>query len=388
MLAATGFIAATDLLVAAAQAHGRFLHSGLQGSVFNVVMIGAALGFGAGYGVNALAVGFVVGSAARLLVQLPAVRAAGLRLRPRLAMRDADVREALRLAPPILLGSAVVNVNTLVDRAVGSGQGEGTIAALNFGWRIVTLADTLLVATVAFALYPAFSALGAADQRADLRQLVQRSLRVMLVVLAPIAVVLAVAAKPVVQLVYGHGDFDAAAVNLTALAVAWYAGGTVGLGLRVIASRACYAVGDGRTPVTVAVVAMTVNLVGDLTIGVAYGVPGLAASTTASLLVGAGLLLFLLARRHDGVDLRSLSMAGLRIAVAAAASGLVGAAVAGSIDSGGSAWRSVGELAAVGALMLGTYAAGLVALRGGDLIEIGAIVRGRWPVDRRSRPRV
>jgi len=155
VLAATVFIAATDILVAAAQAHGRFLHSGLQGSVFNVVMIGAALGFGARYGVNALAIGFVVGSSARLLVQLPAVRAAGLRLRPRLAVRDSDVREAFRLAPPILLSSAVVNVNTLVDRAVGSGQGEGTIAAINFGWRIVTLADTLLVATVAAALYPA-----------------------------------------------------------------------------------------------------------------------------------------------------------------------------------------------------------------------------------------
>jgi len=210
----------------------------------------------------------------------------------------------------------------------------------------------------------------------------------MLVVLVPIAVILTVAAEPVVQLVFGHGDFDAAAVELTTLAVAWYAAGTVGLGLRVIASRACYAVGDGRTPVTVAIVAMTVNLAGDLTVGVAYGVPGLAASTSASLVVGAGLLLFLLSRRHDAVDLRSLSRAGLRIAAAATASALVGTAVSGSIDAGGSAWRSLGELAVVGALMLGIYAGGLAALRGGDLTDIGSILRGRWPVHRRSRPRV
>ncbi|MDQ3481305.1 MAG: oligosaccharide flippase family protein, partial [Actinomycetota bacterium] len=212
VLVATVFIAATDILAAAAQAHGRFFHSGLQGIPFNLVMIGAAVGFGASLGIHALAMGFVVGSAVRLLVQLPAVRAARLRLRPRLDLRDSDFLEVRRLAPPILLSSAVVNVNTLVDRAVGSAQGEGTIAALSFGWRIVTLVDTMLVVSVAAALYPAFSALGAPDRRDDLRALVDRSLGVMLVILAPVVALLTVAAEPIVTLIFGRGDFDATAI--------------------------------------------------------------------------------------------------------------------------------------------------------------------------------
>jgi len=116
-LGAAALVAATDILAAAAQSHGRFFHSGAQGVAFNLVMIAAAAAFGARYGIAAVAVGFVVASAARLAIQLPAVRRIGLRLRLRLDLRDADFREVLRLTPALLVGSAVVNVNTLVDRA-------------------------------------------------------------------------------------------------------------------------------------------------------------------------------------------------------------------------------------------------------------------------------
>ncbi|OMQ12913.1 virulence factor MviN, partial [Modestobacter sp. VKM Ac-2676] len=83
VLVAALFIAGTDILAAAAQAHGRFFGSGIQGVPFNLVMIGAAVWLGPRWGAEALAVGFVVGSAVRLLTQLPAVRAVGIRLRPR-----------------------------------------------------------------------------------------------------------------------------------------------------------------------------------------------------------------------------------------------------------------------------------------------------------------
>lgn len=379
VLVATVFIAATDILAAAAQAHGRFFHSGLQGIPFNLVMIGAAVGFGASLGIHALAMGFVVGSAVRLLVQLPAVRAARLRLRPRLDLRDSDFLEVRRLAPPILLSSAVVNVNTLVDRAVGSAQGEGTIAALSFGWRIVTLVDTMLVVSVAAALYPAFSALGAPDRRDDLRALVDRSLGVMLVILAPVVALLTVAAEPIVTLIFGRGDFDATAIRMTSIAVVGYAAGAVGLGVRVIASRACFAVGDSRSPVVIAIISMVVNVVGDLTLGVAYGIPGLAASTSASLALGAAMLVFMLGRRHQGVSLRVIMAATLRVGAAALIAGVVCVAFGlGAGQAGADTTAVIGRLALTGAVILSVYVAVLVALRSPELRDLVFVVRDRF----------
>lgn len=379
VLASTVFIAATNILAAAAQAHGRFFHSGVQGVPFNLVMIAAAAWFGSEHGVRALAVGFVVGSAARFAVQLPAVRAAGLRLRPRLALTDPDFREVMRLAPPMLVGTAVVNVNTIVDRAVGSAQGEGVIAALSFGWRIVTLADTLLVVTVAAALYPAFSAVGTPERRHELRGLVGRALSVMLVLLAPVVALLVVAAEPIVRLVFGRGDFGDTAVRLTSTAVVAYAVSAVGIGVRSISSRACFAVGDSRTPVLVAVVSMGVNIVGDLTLGVAYGIPGLAASTSLSLLVGALLLVVLLGRRHGAAPLRSLAVTTARVGVAAAGAGVAAAlAVAALPFSGTGAGPDLGRLSVAGAVLGGVYVAALLAMRSSELRELVAVVRRRF----------
>jgi len=134
VLVATVLIAGTNVLAAVAQAHGRHFWSGVQGVPFNVVMIVAAAAFGPRYGVRALAVGFVVGSGLRLVAQ----RSLGVRLLPSFAVRDRGFREIARLMPFLLIGSAIGNVNTLVDRAVGSAAGEGTIAALNYGWRVHT----------------------------------------------------------------------------------------------------------------------------------------------------------------------------------------------------------------------------------------------------------
>jgi len=79
VLAATVLIAGTNLLAAAAQAHRRFFWAGVQGIPFNLVMIAAAAVLGPRYGVAALAVGFVAGSAARLLCQLVPLRRIGVR---------------------------------------------------------------------------------------------------------------------------------------------------------------------------------------------------------------------------------------------------------------------------------------------------------------------
>lgn len=378
VLVSTVFIAATNILAAAAQAHGRFFGSGVQGLPFNVVMIVAAAGFGA-LGIEALAVGFVVGSAARLAVQLPAVRAVKLRLRPRLHLRDPDLAEVWRLAPPILLSTAVVNVNMLVDRAVGSTQGEGTIAALNFGWRVVTLVDALLVVTVAAALYPAFSTLGTSERRSELRDLVGRSLGVMLVLLAPAVVLLMVSAEPIVTLIFGRGDFDALAIRATSIAVIGYAVSAAALGVRVIASRACFAMGDGRTPVLVAIVAMAVNVVGDLTIGVAYGIPGLAASTSLSLLLGATLLVVLTGRRHSAVPLRDIAAATCRVTFAGLAAGATCVLVdTARLLPGTETVAVLGGLAIDCGLVVGVYVGALLFMRSTELRELRRLLRERF----------
>lgn len=393
VLVATVLIAATNVLAAVAQSHRRFFWAGIQGVPFNLVMILAAALFGPRYGIVALAGGYVVGSAARLLTQLLPLRALGVRLVPILDGRDPGLRTIGRLVPPLLIGSAVGNVNTLVDRAVASLQGEGTIAALSYGWRLASLGDTLVVASLVAVLYPAFGAASAPAARPELRRLVARGLTALTLVLVPAVACLIVAAVPVVALIYGRGNFQPEAVAMTATALVWYAPALLAVAWVEVVTRAFYSLGDSRTPVAVALLAVAVNVAGDVTLGLAFGIPGIAASTVLSLVVAAMANTALLAHRHHAIDLRPVTAMVARLGVIGVAVGAIAASTSAVLQSGPAPTSAGGEalvgLAAVGFVVTVTYAGALAVLRvpEGDLLWHGLRrASGRLRSRRRHTP--
>ena len=329
VLIATVLIAGTNLLAAAAQAHRRFFWSGVQGIPFNLIMIISAVWFGPRYGVVALAVGFVVGSAARLGCQLVPLRALKLRLRASLHVHDPGFRAIAILVPPLLLGSALGNVNTLVDRAVGSMVGEGTISALGYAWRLISLGETLLVASLLTALYPAFGSAAGARDLNEMRRLVGRGLATTATVLFPVCGFLLIGAGPLVALI-----------------------------------------------------AMAVNVVGDLTLGLAFGIAGLASSTSLSVIFAAAANTWLLHRRHGAVDLVSLGGMMGRTAVAAAAATGVGGVINWLLRSvaGDGPVAGLFLLSSVGVAVVVVFVAVLFALRAPErrlLAEAMEVVRLR-----------
>lgn len=357
VLIATVLVAGTDLLAALSQAHGRFAWSSLQGVPFNIIMITAAGLFGPRYGISALAVGFVIGSCARLLFQLPPLRSLGTRVRPRWNLREPGFREIARLVPALLVGSAVGNINVLVDRAVGSTLEEGAITALSYGWRLVNLPETLLIASLLVPLYPALSA--AAGNTAEVRRLVGRGLSVTVTVLTPLCVVLAVAAGPLVEVAFGRGAFSPEDSGATASAVIWYVPALLALGCRQVVVSASYALGDSRAPVVVAVIAMVINIVGDILLAPVMGLAGIALATSVSLGSAALANAWLLYRRHEGLHL------GAAAALLARAVGLAAAATAAGLGVhvllvGVPALVTAGVIAVA---VCGIYGLGLVLLR-------------------------
>lgn len=134
--------------------------------------------------------------------------------------------------------------------------------------------------------------------------------------------------------------------------------------------RTYYALGDTRTPVVFAVLGMTINVIGDLTVGRAFGLLGIAASTTASFLFVAVGQVVALHVRHHAVDLRALLPRALRSTLAAV--GVVASLTAlvriWPEPAGG--WSSNAVLLAVAmAIGGGVYVAVLALLNGPELGE-------------------
>src|SRR5690606_7389663 len=141
-------------------------------------------------------------------------------------------------------------------------------------------------------------------------------------------VLLAVVPERVVSLAFGRGGFDDEAVAATATAVVWLLPALLAVGWRQVVVSASYAVGDTRGPVAISVVAMVVNVVGDLTLAPVLGVPGIVLSTSVSLLLAAVLTSRQLARHHGLISPRTARGQLSRAVVSGLGAGVLGALAA------------------------------------------------------------
>jgi putative peptidoglycan lipid II flippase len=132
----------------------------------------------------------------------------------------------------------------------------------------------------------------------------------------------------VVELLLGYGEFDRAAVQLTADTLLLFLLGLAAHSIIAVLTRAFYARQDTRTPMVAAVLAVVINttlavlLVGNL------GLPAIGLSIAAAAWLEALVLLLVLRRREGpGLDLGSLAAFLVRVGAAAVLAGAATAVV-------------------------------------------------------------
>ena len=365
MLAAPILFGVSGVVMGILNARQHFLLPALAPSFLNLSLIGAAWLLAPRMGVRALALGYTVGAALHLAVQLPGLVRVGARYRPLLTLRDPGVREVLRLMAPRVLGLAAVQLNFLVNTNLASWLGEGAVSALNYAWLLMLLPQGVFAQAVATAAFPTFAAQSARGERERMRQTLATTLRVVFFLTIPAAVGLLVLGRPLVALLFERGAFGTISTEAVAWALAFYALGLVGhAGIEIVA-RAFYALRDTWTPVWVGGLAMALNVVLSLALMAAFawaGLPphsGLALANSSAALLEMVWLLVLVRSRLGGLEGRALLGSVARSSLAAAA--MAGALVV---------WQRVMESAAAPLV-----AGGGVALGAGVYLAAAALLR-------------
>ncbi|MCL4848449.1 MAG: murein biosynthesis integral membrane protein MurJ [Acidobacteria bacterium] len=265
-----------------------------------------------------LAIGTLLGGLLQIVVQWPTLRGEGFRFRFAFAPRDPGLREVLVLMVPGTVGLAAVQVNVFVNTVLATGEGTGAVSWLDFAFRLMYLPIGLFGVSIATAAVPTISSYAARADLAGMRATVSSGLRMMLMLNVPATVGLIALATPIVALIYERGRFTPEDTAATAAALMFYAPGLVGYSAVKIASPTFYALRDSRTPVAVSVLSMVANIVLNLALVRVLGYRGLALGTALSAILNAGVLLWLLGRRIDGLDGRRVLVALVKISFASA----------------------------------------------------------------------
>jgi len=389
MLLAPVFLALGAVATSTLNAHHRFAAAAVAPIVYDLAIIGAALILTPSLGVTGLALGVAAGALGHLLVQLPALRRAGFRFRPSLDVGDRDVSQALRLMIPRAVALGAGQITIVVATSLATGLEPGSVTAFTFAFTLMSIPLSVVGVPMGVVTLPTLSrdlARGAVDSFAAL---LERSLRLILFVVAPIVGLGIVLREPAVTLLFNHGRFDETGVALVAATLLLLLLALPAEALITILVRAFYADRDTRTPAFAALLAMTISI----TIAVLavsrldLGLAGIGAGIAVGSSVEAVLLSLLLRRRFAGFDLRGLA----RLAALVGLSSVVGAVVAfgfANLLAGPLAFGEVHvaaflELAIAGGAGGGAY---LLMTRLLRLPEVGLIMRVMSDTLSRVRP--
>ena len=314
-----------------------------------------------------LAIGTLLGGVAQVALQWPALIKEGFRFRPQFGFTDPRFREIVRLMIPGTLGLAAAQVNQLVNVYLATSEGEGAVTYLGFAFRLMYLPIGLFGVSIATAAIPGITRHAAADDMQGVTNDVSQALRMMLVLNVPATFGLIVLARPIIELLVEYRHVNAANTAGIAASLMGYAPGLVGYSAVKIASPTFYALKDSRTPVTIGMICIALNVALNLLLvraGLSYA--GLALGTGIAALANAGMLFWMLRRRLGGLDDRRVITALLNVLVASAAM----AAVAWGVEhelarhwAGSEPWRRAVRVGLAISLGLATLALSARLLR-------------------------
>ena len=311
-LIAIMIFAISGLVMASLQANQHFFLPALAPIMYNLgQIIGAGYlapegraflelaGFdGLGFGVYGIVYGVIIGAALHLLIQVPGLIKFGFRWQPRLELRSPAVTRVLTLLGPRVLTMFFIQMFFIVRDYVASFMDEGSVTALNLGWFIMQVPETLMGTTVAIALLPTISEIFSRGERDNFRDTVNGALRVILALTIPVALFMIAGISPLIKVAFGYTVEETARV---ALATRIYLLGLTGHAMLEISARSFYAQQDAKTPL----LAAFLNAIGYIAIVFLMtdwlGFGGIALANVTAFTLEALLLFYWLNRRFRGL---------------------------------------------------------------------------------------
>ncbi len=378
MLLGPIFLALGSVATSLLNAQARFAVAAAAPIVYNLAIIGAALLLGPSMGVTGLAIGVVAGSLGHLLVQLPAVLRLGFRYTRHIDLADPQARMALALMAPRAIGLGATQITFVVVTAIASTLGAGAITAFNVAFTLLQIPIGVIGVPLGVVVFPALSREMALGRATEFAALLSRAIRLLLFVMLPITGIGIVLRRDVTDLLFGYGQFDAAAIDMTAAMLFSLMFGLAAHSLIAVLARAFYARQDTRTPVAAGLVAVVVNTILSILLAPRIGLPGIGLAIAIGAWLEMGILLVLLRRRVAELSLRPVVLVAIRSLFATiVATGVAfalhgGLVLIGAPDPG--ILGLVVRITVVGGAGLGVYAGTAALLRIPELPSIVGVM--------------
>ena len=336
----------SGLAMAGLQTNQHFLLPAMAPGFYNLGQVIGIKLLAPRFGIDGMVYGVILGSVLHLAIQIPGLLYYGWRWSPRLSLQTPRMRQVLNVLGPRVLNMAFIQSYFVLRDRFASYLETGSVSALNNGWFIMQVPETLIGTAIAIALLPTLADQLARGQKDAFRESINGALRALLALTLPIAAILAITIRPLAQAAFG---FEGRELELVVWTTRAFLIGLTGQTWLEVGVRSFYAQQIAWLPMAgAALQAVSFWAVAQILSGW-LGPTGIALADTITFSTQALILIWLLNRKFPG--LAEVKMSLLR--------GLLAAATAAALAYGIITWLAVSPLLAA---LIATAAGGLLTL--------------------------
>lgn len=297
MMPVIPFACLTFSCVGILQSKGEFNIPAVISLVSNGAVIIYLAFFNDRFGISGLAVSLVIGWLLQFAIQLPAIKKVGFRYDLKILYHE-GLKDVVKLALPVLIGTWIQPISNIINTAFASGI-DGGISALNYASKLYLIVSAVFTVSVTNYIFPKLSRQSASSDKDDYKKTLGSSFNIIVLVLIPVCALMLSLHRPVIEIIYMRGEFNAEALELTSGAFFYYSLGIVFYGVLDLLNKAFYARKNSIVPAAVSAAAIGLNFIFSYILKKYMGLFGLSLSTTLVYMFMA-LMLFALLNKKIG----------------------------------------------------------------------------------------
>ncbi|MEA3476471.1 MAG: murein biosynthesis integral membrane protein MurJ [Candidatus Cloacimonadota bacterium] len=269
------------------------------------------------------ALGVLLGGVCQLIANYSLIRKIGYRAKFYINLKQKELKTVWKRMIPCIVGLGIREVNVVVDTILASLLITGSVAALQYGNRLMQLPLGVFGIAIGVAVLPLFSKHTAYNNISELKKSIQDAFDLILIIMLPIIALILVMGKDMISFIYLHGAFDETALNMTFYALAFYSIGLISHSLVRVFASAFFALKDTKTPVKISIIAVICNIILNVILMQFLQLRGLALATSIAATIQATILFFTLEKKIGQVDFKQLFVNFLKIALISVIIGFV-----------------------------------------------------------------
>jgi putative peptidoglycan lipid II flippase len=266
-------------------AERHFVYYALAPILYNVGIIAGTVLFHQRLGIEAAALGAVIGSFLHLGIRLIGMTRTTVRVRFRLDLRMPALLEFGKLMVPKMASHPIEPLTFLFFTSVASTLVAGSVSAVSFARNFQSVPVALIGVAISVAAFPTLSNAWAAGDRAGFARLVRSSATTIVVVSVIAAVGLAIVGPVAIDVLLGGGAFDSADVVLTATVLVAFAISVPFDSIGHLLARGLYATHNTLLPLGAALAGFAVTIVTTLALVDRVGIVSIPLGFAAGLAV-------------------------------------------------------------------------------------------------------